>query len=330
MVWGVASLAAPKVLAMIFPKIQAKAKSMGVVIDQVRYEKISVSPWLTSVSAHQVSVNFDLVPQDKHLLSSSFQTESIRVQLRNPFKMRGAVQMDHFDVKFHQSDLPKDLPFDRFSDGRVNLGDVPLFSPRDAFKELIGGLIDLFDDNISTGDFEFSGTVQMKLGAENISAKIYTERKGDEFRLRFSEDDVRNAAAAMHIHLADDQVTMVSYFPLRIPLIALITERARQISLRFFSGDLWRQDALRHTIWSFMLTQSFGPEFAKVVTDAQESKPGNTHYERLMDYNNNAVGRTLVKEKVKLQQIPHIVITDPRIVLSPQAAKARGERKLLK
>jgi hypothetical protein len=329
-VWCIASLAAPKVVAMVQPKVQAKSKSMGVVIDRIQYKKIRVSPWLTSVTAHEVAIDFDLAPGDKHQLSSTFRSKTIQVRLRNLFKMRGSVKMDDFEVIFHASDRPKNFPFDRFIDGHVQLADLPLLSPRDALSEMIAGVIDLFDDNKTKGKFEFSGVVQVKVGAKNLPARLYSESHGDEYRLRFSADDVRSATKAMHMDLADDQVAMVSLYPLRIPVIAIITEKARQISLRYFRGDIWKQDALRHTMWSFMLTGAFGPDFAQLVTDAQEAKPSNEHFERLMDYNNNAIGRAMVAEKVKLEQIPRLILQDPRIVLSPEDAKARGEEALLK
>ena len=78
-----------------------------------------------------------------------------------------------------------------------------------------------------------------------------------------------------------------------------------------------------------MLTEAFGPNFAQLATDAQETKPGNEHFERLMDYNNNAVGRAFVAENIKLEQIPRLIIQDPRVVLSPEDAQARGEHRLL-
>lgn len=274
-VWCIASLVAPKVVAVLLPKVQSKAKSMGVVIESIQYTKIRVSPWLTSVTVHEVAIDFDLAPGDKHQLSSAFRSKTIQVRLRNLFKMRGFVKIDDFDVKFHESDRPQNFPFDRFTDGHVQLSDLPLLSPREAFKEMIAGVVDLFDDNKTKGEFEFSGVVQMKLGAKTLPARLYSESHGDEYRLRFSAEDVRTAAKAMHMNLADDQIDMVSLYPLRIPVIALITEKARQISLRYFTGDVWKQDALRHTMWSFMLTETFGPDFAQLATDAQETKSGN-------------------------------------------------------
>ena len=49
-----------------------------------------------------------------------------------------------------------------------------------------------------------------------------------------------------------------------------------------------------------------------------------------MDYNNNAVGRALVAEKVKLEEIPRRVIQDRRIILSPEDAKSRSADSLLR
>jgi len=329
-VWAVASFLAPKVFEFVLPKIQERTRSMGVVIDGVDYSKIKVSPWLRSVSAENVAVNFDLKPNDRHRLSSTFRCDEITVSLTNPFTMRGSIKMHGFEVQFHKSDIPKELPFDRFSDGEVFLASVPLIKPREAVRELFSNVVALFQHNQTKGGFKFSGKVFVKVGAKDIPTRIYSERLGKEFRLRFSEDDVRNVAKAMRIHLSDDQVKMVSLYPLRVPIIAMITERARKISVQYYNGDHWKQDALRHTLWSFMLTEAFGPEFALEVTDAQETKPGNEHFERLMDYNNNAVGRAFAKEKVKLQDIPRLVLEDPRVVLNPDDAKFRPKGQLLK
>jgi len=329
-VWAVASLAAQKVVEAALPKIQAKAQSMGGVIDEVEYASIRVSPLLNSVSAEKVAVHFDLKPGDRHRLSSSFKCEEIQVNLRNPFTMRGSVRMRDFEVLFHQSDTPKELPFEHFTEGDVFLASLPLLDPREAVRELLAGVVSLFQHNQTEGGFEFSGKVFVKVGCEQVPTRIYSERMGREFRLRFSEDDVRAVAKVMRVHLSDDQVDMVSLYPLRVPVIALITERARKISVKYYNGDHWKQDALRHTLWSFMLTEAFGPEFAQIATDAQETKPGNEHFERLMDYNNNAVGRAFVEEKVKLADIPRLVLEDPRVVLNPDDAKFRPKGQLLK
>lgn len=330
LLWGLASLAAPYVVKGVAPKMVSKARSMGVEMDKLEYDHIRVSPFLTSVTAKDVSVSFDLNPQDRYRLSSSFQCESIRVSLTDGLKLNGRVTMERFQVHFHQADMPKELPFDSFTDGQAELANVPLLAPREAFRDMLVRVVELFKNNKTSSEFEFSGNVQLKIKDKNWPARIYTEREAGEFRLRFSEDDVRLLADEMGLHLGDEQIDMVSHYPLRVPVIGLSTEKARMISLRYYSGDLWKQDALRHVVWSYLLTEAFGPDFAKIVTDAQEAKPGNEHYERLMDYHNNAVGRILFDEKVPLSRIPGLIVRDSRIVLSPEDAKERGVERLLK
>jgi len=329
-IWVIASVAAPMIAKAVVQKVQVKARSMGVYIDDIEYERPKISPWFHKVTVKNISVDFDLVPGDRHRLSSSFRCDKVQVNLEDLFKLRGRVLVLNFETSFHESDMPKDIPFDSFTEGNVMLSDISLLHPRKAVHDLLKSLTTLFHDNVTTGKFVFSGKVQIKVNEKNVPARIYTESRGDEFRLRFSDEDIRGVAKEMKVSLSDEQVAMVSYFPLRVPYIALITSRAREISLLYYAGDHWKQDALRHTMWSFMLTEAFGPEFAHFATDAQESKPGNTHYERLMDYNNNAVGRAYVAEKVKLEQIPGLLLKDRRIVLSPEDAQARGEARLLR
>ena len=53
------------------------------------------------------------------------------------------------------------------------------------------------------------------------------------------------------------------------------------------------QDAFRHALWSFRVTQELGPEFAKQAGDAHEISAVDPLEERLMDLYNNNVGRRL-------------------------------------
>ncbi|MBK1790484.1 DUF6973 domain-containing protein [Persicirhabdus sediminis] len=329
-IWLTASWLAPKVCNKILPKVQAKTQSMGVKIDHIEFANIKVAPWLTQVTIESIKMNFDTIPGDKHHLKSTFKCDSVVVSLHNPFTLRGSVKASDFDIQFHQSDLPKDIPFDRFTKGQVYLANVPIVQPKEAAKEILTGVTELFNTNSGTGDFRFSGEVVMRAGDNEIPAKLYTEHDGDQYRLRFSEDDVRAIAKALKVDLAAEQIKLVSVYPLRMPVIMLITDKAEKLSKRYQPRDKWKQDALRHTSWSFMLTETFGPDFAKYVTDAQETKPNNEKFERLMDYNNNAVGRKLFAENTKLQQIPNLLATDQRIVLSPDDAKSRPADSLLR
>lgn len=65
------------------------------------------------------------------------------------------------------------------------------------------------------------------------------------------------------------------------------------------STGLGKGDALRHCLWSALLTYQVGERYAKLLTDAHETQgfivDPNDRLDRDMDLHNNAVGRRLGK-----------------------------------
>jgi hypothetical protein len=233
--------------------------------------------------------------------------------------------MEDFEISFHEADRPQRLPFDRLTNARGHIDDLPLLSPRAAAREIYDGLEELFLENSQVRRFEFSGEVVMRVQDLRLPARLYTERQGDYFRLRFSKDDVQDLVEAADVDLSPDQIDIISLFPLRIPSMIETTREARSLSLRSFPDETWLRDALRHISWSYLLAQEFGSDFAQEVTDAQETKPGNTPDERAMDYHNNAVGRRFAASNVALSDLPQLVRSHPDVIRHPGEVSSRKE-----
>ncbi|HHP7236505.1 MAG TPA: hypothetical protein ACFCUC_17870, partial [Desulfobacterales bacterium] len=130
--------------------------------------------------------------------------------------------------------------------------------------------------------------------------------------------------------LAPEQIEIVSYYPARVPVIMLVTDKANDSARRNEPHDDWLRDAHRHVVWSFLLTRHFGPDFAALVTDAQEMRPGNTPNERAMDFHNNAMGRRLFAEGAGLETLARQVRKHPDIIRHPDEVDAFGEERLLR
>ena len=222
------------------------------------------------------------------------------------------------------------MPFDRFANASATIGDLPLTHPRRAADALRTKLRELFLENQAVGDVDFNGDVMLDVDGAEFVAHLYTDRDGDRFRLRFRASDIQRISDVKGLGLAPEQVEIVSAYPLRTPVIMLLTDQARDQARRYAPDDVWLQDALRHVIWSFLLTRSFGPEFAVKVTDAQEMRPGNTPNERAMDFHNNAVGRRLVADGVAFAALPRRVREDPDIIRHPDEVDGFGESRLLR
>jgi hypothetical protein len=323
--WSLASFAVPKladrVLAYAIPRIQ----QAGITVDSLDYGSIRLSPSLTHASAAGVSAAFDLSPTDDIKLSSTFHAQEVSVRLANPVGMRGHLSIENFEVSFHEADRPRRLPFDRLTNAYLHIEELPLVSPRTAMLEILAGLEELFLENALVGNFEFSGDVVMRAQNVTLPARLYTERQDDHFRLRLSKADVRILVEAAEVDLSEEQIDIVSLYPVRLPSLIEITRQARSLSKESYPRDTWLRDALRHVSWSYLLTREFGPEFAKEVTDAQETKVGNTPDERSMDYHNNAVGRRLAGHGTLLTELPRLVRSHPDIIRHPREVGSRTE-----
>jgi len=330
LVWSVTSALLPRLVRAALPTVQAKLEPSGIGLADISFTGLRLSPLLNSLELSELQAQLDLQPQDRIQLRSRLGIATLQVRLTNPFSLRGSVQATGLEVRLDPSDRPPQMPFDRLSNARLVIGDLPLADPRRASHAIREKLQALFSENFATGDVEFSGDVILDIQGVTQVANLYTERVGETFKLRFREEDIRAIAQAKGMGLVTEQIEIVSLYPLRAPVILVLTDQARALAAQHAPDDVWLRDATQHVIWSYLLTLTFGPEFATMVTDAQELRPGNTPNERAMDFHNNAIGRRFVAENVPLAALPQLVRSDPDIIRHPDEVKSFGEDRLLR
>jgi hypothetical protein len=330
LVWTLTSALVPSLAREALPTLQARLEPIGIGLSDVAFSGLRISPWLNGLELSDLEAQIDLNPRDRIQLRSQLDIATLEVRLTHPFSLRGAIQAAGLEVRLDSSDRPPQLPFDRFTNVRLAIGDLPLGDPRQAANTIRETLKALFFENHASGEVAFSGEVILVIDGVARVANLYTERAGETFKLRFREDDIRAIAQAKGLDLVPEQIEIVSLYPLRAPVLLMLTDQARTLATQYAPDDVWLQDAMRHVIWSFLLTRAFGPVFATTVTDAQELRPGNTPDERAMDYHNNAIGRRFVDENVPLAALPKRVQTDPDVIRNPDEVEHFGEDRLLR
>jgi hypothetical protein len=328
--WGAASALAPGLARRALPRVVAQVEELDVGLSEVEFGAIRISPGLTRAGLEDFRARFDLDLRNRIQLQSRADVRELQVWLDRPWALRGSVRATGLDVYLDPSDLPRSVPFDRFANAELVVGDLPLARPRQVVQQLRAKLTELFLENKAVGDVNFTGEVELTVNGEVMTARLYTERVGERFRLRFDESDIQALCDRKGMGLAPEQVAIVSLYPIRLPVIMKVTEQARFRARVNEPGDFWLRDAHRHVTWSFLLTEHFGPEFAAKVTDAQEMRPGNTPSERAMDFHNNAIGRKLSAEGVELASLPERVRDDPNIIRHPDEVDTFGEERLLR
>jgi len=328
--WSLTSALAPRLARAALPTLQARLETIGVGVSDVAFSGIRVSPWFNGLVVSDLRGRLDLEPRDRMQLRSRFDIATLEVRLTRPFSLRGTVRATGLDVRLDPADRPPQMPFDRLSNARLAIGDLPLGDPRQAANAMRDKLQALFSEDHAMGEVDFSGEVILDIDDVAQVANLYTDRVGETFRLRFRDDDIRAIAQAKGMDLVPEQVAIVSRYPLRAPVILSLTDQARELATQHAPDDVWLEDAMRHVIWSYLLTDTFGPDFATHVTDAQELRPGNSPNERTMDFHNNAIGRRFVAENVPLAALPDRVRSDGDVIRHPDEVEHFGEDRLLR
>ena len=319
-VWGAASALAPGLVRRMMPVLLSRHRHIG--LTEVSFSSLYISPWLNRLTLRDFHARFYFTPRDDYPLHSLVETRELEVRLRDLRTLRGSVHAEGIAVRLDASDLPPWLPFDSFTDGSLVVTDLPLGRPRQAATEILERLDALVVRNEAVRDVQFGGDVTLTVKGVESTTRLYAERQGDRFRLRFLDSDIGALAEKMQLNLAPEQLDIVSLYPQRVPALLLITVQARDRSREYEPRNSWIRDAHRHVTWSYLLTRHFGPEFAETVTDAQEMKPGNTPSQRAMDIHNNAMGRRLFAEGTTLDALPRLVREHPEIIRHPNEVKS--------
>jgi hypothetical protein len=196
-------------------------------------------------------------------------------------------------------------------------------------REIVGSLKDLLLIGRTPLPVTFSGTISFPRNDRLLHARIMIERRDEASVLVMDEEDVVIISRHFNLEqpLTEAEVKLVSRNPLKAHRLFQIRTYARRRSRSARRADSTvPQDAYRHVLWSYLLTQEYGEDLAEEVTDAHEQgKTGNTREEMSMDLANNRIGREYARRGRGEDQLLELTFTDPRVVREPGRLTDRKE-----
>jgi hypothetical protein len=203
-------------------------------------------------------------------------------------------------------------------------------------EEAAGGLRDFFLTGRSSLPISFSGVVSFPRDGKVLHSRIMVERRDGSSTLVMDEEDVVIISRKLNLEtpLTSAEAKLVSRNPLKAHRLFQVRTYARSRSTDAHRSDsAVPEDAYRHVLWSYLLTKEFGEVFAEEVTDAHEKgNTGNTGEERLMDINNNEIGREYALRGRDEQELLKLTLTDPRVLRKPSSPgpeESAGEKEPL-
>ena len=154
---------------------------------------------------------------------------------------------------------------------------------------------------------------------DGVMPRVYFASSKERNRATYLEGDVndlRKIARAMEPKFTEDDVRIASKNFLKTPrLLHVRTLAEAKAELLYQIDSLISYDTFRHIFWSYYLTQTFGPDFARRVTEAHETGDAlNTVQESEKDRRNNALGIEYAQRKLSEQDVAKIILSDPRVL----------------
>ncbi len=177
----------------------------------------------------------------------------------------------------------------------------------------------------------FSATAKFQIQNKPFVAKFSVSGEGEEYRLAIDKNDLQKIVAQLPGPKPNPaEIELIARNPFKVSVLTEIRDKAATTAKLAFKKDpKISEDAYRHTLWSYLLTKTYGEEFAKQVTDAHEayadeeemSKPLDFSVASYQDLVNNGVGRQYALKNYKESEILQRVMTDPAIIRDNEAAE---------
>ncbi len=309
-----------KIADKMMPRFLPQLAERGLAIEHYEYSSINLVPPRTiTISDLRTSFELDAANLNRKF-PASFYAEKVNFHITNLKDPAAFLSCDNFQLYIDRSEDFPGTSFGRFEQGYVQLRDpIRLKDPRSGLKVMMQKLSDVFNEKEVDPNIIVRSLVTLKVRDKEAQAYLYTTRDENGAHLRFEEKDIRQMADTFELELSDEEVSIIASYPVRAPIIMRITSDAKETSQNAHKRDASvPEDAYRHVLWSFLLTQKFGPEFAELVTDAHETLPTNTAAERSMDFHNNRVGRDFAQQGVTRDRILGLVKNHRDVIRYPQ------------
>jgi len=294
---------------------------LGITIKQFDYNKVRLHS-LNSFLVSDVDVHFDVEKEiyGKKSFSAEFSSESVILRIANLNDPMIRLTLKEFDLYIQSNEENPDRPFGKFENAYWR-SETPirLYDVKESGELIIDRLTTLFQENSIPDHIEFHGDALLNLDRQDIKVRLFTEQFDNRTYLRLDKDDILKASDEfLDTDVSESEAELISQYPARALHILKITRDAWSLSQREKSKrEDFPDDAFKHIYWSYHLTKTFGPDFAKEITDAHETLPNNTPQQRKMDFHNNEIGRAIASEDLSVDDLKRIVLNSPEIIRSP-------------
>ena len=310
-----------KIAARAIVELKPRLEQKGIIIENFNYSNIRLNSY-NSCAITDVDLDFYMNKKmyGKESFNARFDARSVTIRFADFKNPSFFFTLKNFSVYAEPDEKSETKPFGKLENGYLK-SRIPLYlkTPEESAREILAEIKTLFHDNRTPFNLEIKVDVLLGIDEKEIKVGLYSERVDSVTYIKFDDKDILNAASEFDLDLAEKEAEIIANYPSKVPSMIKITRDAKRYSkIEKRKDRSFPEDAYRHVYWSYHLTQEFGGNLAKEITDAHETAPGNTKNERLMDYNNNEVGRNYADQNISIQELKNRVLYSKDIIRHPR------------
>ena len=136
---------------------------------------------------------------------------------------------------------------------------MELFNPLPGLVDVLPELVGLMKAGATQIPVVTEGVLEFSLKGTNVKARIQVARVEGGQTLVLAEDDLRSVSALFDEGLTDAEIGLISTYPLRAAQLLRVKNDSESSAKSAHQRDQGvPQDAYRHVLWSFLLTNKYG------------------------------------------------------------------------
>ena len=252
-----------------------------------------------------------VLPNKKEMALALQESKLSFVPKTTMFTLKGT----EFNITIRDPENEKSKPL-VFKGSKLRLEEqININDPQGSVQDIIKQFQQILDNGNTKLNVALKGSLSMEYDGKNRDVAIKTIRKDKMTFLQMEKASLLSIIGNAAEDLTDAEVQVLADYPLRAAALLRIQKYAKSKAAKLAVQPNFPEDAYRHVLWNFLLTNQFNESFAKEVTDAHEiGAESNSEFDHKMDYNNNALGRKYAKQGIKEADVQQRVLTDPNII----------------
>lgn len=192
---------------------------------------------------------------------------------------------------------------------------LPAVSPTSIRAAIRGYALDVrrwFAGEPGVNNMELEGTVSFKVADRRVNLRVETAETMGGVTLVTNRKGVHDAVEAFGEKLTEAEYQLAIQHPLRLPGLVEAKATSEKLATEAY-GDSAKGDAYRHLLWTWLLADSFGVEFARAIAEAHEEGGDNPPRESERDRKNNELGLAYWEQGVAFNELKTKLETDPHV-----------------